>query len=272
MEGLGELIRAIEAHGKVHAFTGPDASKGMPYVLVPDGANVHDLEHLLPAPIRARGCATAHDVAGIIAYVKRFRDREQATNGDTLIFADAQQFKIVALIDYSRHGAPKHHDHRITYTCPKAVEWETWARCNKMKMDQPTFAEFIEANVLDIRKPDGAKILEVARNLQSHKSVKFASAIRLDNGEQQFEYSEEIQGSVRGNRMSVPEKFELGIPVFFMGDHYKVEVLLRYRIAEGRLSFWYEIVRPHIIERDAFKTTYEQVEKGLNTKVVLGAP
>ena len=135
---------------------------------------------------------------------------------------------------------------------PRSIECATWTAADKSAMGQSEFAQFIENNVADIRNPPGATVLEVARNLQAKKAVDFSSAIRLATGEQQFTYSEVIQGSSQNGNISVPEEFTLGIPVFLNDALYEVRARLRYRITDSKLKLWYDLYRPEAIITDAF--------------------
>lgn len=48
-----------------------DPATGTPYLVVPDGYKVHDLEHLLPSPVRKRAKVSVSDSAGFIHYTEK---------------------------------------------------------------------------------------------------------------------------------------------------------------------------------------------------------
>ena len=228
------------------------------YAVVPEGWAVEDLDGYLEKPRRAEADVTAKSAETFSAYVLRFKTAAAA------IFADQQAFKIIGIIDYHTPEAPGFRRHRVSYAAPRSLEWTTWRTSSGKKMSQADFAQFIEDNVVDIRSPAGADVLEVARGLQAKKSVSFASAIRLSDGSQEFTYNETVQGTAKG-KLKVPEEFVLGIPVFFGGELYEVTARLRYRINEGQLALWYEMYRPEHIEKDAF----EAVCKGINENTAI---
>jgi hypothetical protein len=60
----------------------------------------------------------------------------------------------------------------------------------------------------------GNDMLAVSRGLEAKTDVRFASAVRLDNGQVRFKYEEDVSGSVQDGLMEVPQKFAVGIPVF----------------------------------------------------------
>lgn len=236
------ILNAGGSLGEAKAVNGG----AVPYAVIPEGAAVEDLERLLPAPVRARAEVTAKSEATFSAYVNRFKGE------NTSIFADQQAFSLVGVIDYHGPTAAAWCDHRVSYSAPRSLEWQTWRTSSGKRMAQPDFAQFIEDNVVDIRSPAGADVLEVARSLQAKKAVEFVSAIRLADGSQQFTYNETVDGSAAKGTLKIPEEFKLGIPVFFGGESYEVTARLRYRIAEGKLQMWYELYRPEHIEQDAF--------------------
>lgn len=262
---MGGLDKVIEAGGLIgDAKTAPDGV--IPYAVVPEGATVEDLERLLPAPVRPRSDVTAKSTDTLSAYINRYKTE------NTVIFGDQQDFKLVGIIDYHPVKGAAWASHRAHYAAPRSLEWQTWRGAHKKSMSQADFAQFIEDNIVDIRAPAGAEILEVSRSLQAKKSVEFASAIRLADGAQEFTYSETVNGTTSKGKVKVPEEFTLGIPVFFGGPLYEVRARLRYRINEGKLALWYDLYRPEHIEQDAFEAICTDVAEKTGIDVWQGTP
>ncbi len=136
-------------------------------------------------------------------------------------------------------------------------------------MTQFEFATFIEDNVKDVREPAGADMLEIARTLEATKKVDFVSGIRLSDGQREFTYNEQIEGTSRKGQVKVPEHFILGSPVFVAGTLYRVTARLRYRIEAGKLRLWCDLLNPHEIERDAFGAIVEKVDDAVSTDVLM---
>ena len=130
-------------------------------------------------------------------------------------------------------------------------------------MKQADFAKFIEDNLPDIAEPNGSDLLIISRSLEAKKKVDFESAVRLDNGETQFTYNEEIKGTAGKGTLEIPEIFVLGIPVFHGGDAYKLEARLRYRINDGQLLMWFDLLRPERLLEDAFNQVIARVKEQL---------
>ena len=123
--------------------------------------------------------------------------------------------------------------------------------------------DVIEANAIDIVQPAAAEMIQIALTLQAKTKVDFASGIRLDNGQVQLTYQEKIEGSAgTKGELKIPEKFTLALRIFQGGDKYQVEAYLRYRIKEGKATFFYQIIRPERLIEDAFEQVKKQVETG----------
>jgi uncharacterized protein YfdQ (DUF2303 family) len=230
-----------------------------PMVIVPEGYAVQNLESLLPAPTRKRGTVTLRDVASFITLVKQ----ECTLNSRIYGRYDPPSFTAV-LNDNS--AAPGWQDHKAVFACPLSVEWKTWSGSDGSKMDQTSFAQFVENNLPDIAQPPAADMLEISRTLEAKKKVNFASGIRLSNGQNQLTYEEQISGTAAKGQIQVPEEFTIGIPVLEGGPKYAVTARLRYRILEGgKMQMWFELVRPHKIIEDAVKEVWHQIaqETGL---------
>ena len=262
MDGLGEVIKAGQLIGEPRTI--PDGLA--PFVVVPENCKVEHLEVLLPAPVRARAGVTAKSVETFCEYFNRFQEER------SVIFADPTASVIVGIIDYHAVGVAGWCYHRVAYHAPRSMEWQTWTGKNKSPMIQADFAQFIEDNLVDIRQPAGADMLEISRSLQAKKSVDFASSIRLSDGQQEFTYNETIAGATSKGKLKVPEEFTLGIPVLLGGPAYEVRARLRYRISDGKLSLWYDLYRPEHIEKDAFDAVCAAICTATRVDVWQGTP
>ena len=126
-------------------------------------------------------------------------------------------------------------------------------------MTQVDFARFLEENMPDVVEPNSAELLQVALTFEAKKSVEFSSGVRLNNGQIQFQYDEVVRGTAQKGTIEIPEQFVLGIPIHVNGPAYRIPVRLRWRLQEGKVVFWYEIVRPHRFIEDALKEIRERV-------------
>lgn len=261
-QAIQQLVTLAQAIGKPIDHQGLAA----PIALLPDGVGVHTLEHLLPNPTRTRQKLTVLDAESFIAYVNRFADAATAVfcNGP-----DGRTF--LAVIDYHQPTAPAWRDHVATYRCPTSIEWGRWKENDRKRMDQATFAEFIEENVRDITQraneandPSPADMLEISRTLEAKKNITFRQGIRLDNGQVQLTYNEEIDGRAgEAGQLRIPEQFFIAVKPFLGGDAFCVPARFRYRILEGRLQMWFELVRPDKVLEEAYNAVRQKIQSAI---------
>lgn len=243
---------------------------GHPFAILPPDCSVHDLESKLPAPLRKTGAVTLNDMGSFIAYV--LAEKIAATR----LYGSFTNPGFLAVFN-DHHSvteqSPGWRDYRASYDCPLSVEWKTWTTGSGKQMTQEQFAQFIEDNLPDIANPPAADMLEISRSLEAKKKVNFASGIRLANGQNELTYEEQISGTAAKGKLSVPEMFTIGIPVLEGGIKYAVESRLRYRIADaGKLTMWFELVRPHKIVEDAALAVWQEIEQKTGLTVFNGKP
>lgn len=255
--------------GREHAPVPFTQINDLPVGLVPEGFSLTDISRFLPAPVDKRGIVTLFTPQAFVAYVGAYRDP------DTLVLTDINAASVTAVIDYHKageEGAPRHGKHRATFTCRKTKEWDTWIGQNKKPMAQAAFAEFLEDNLPDIAFPVGAQLLEMARTIEVKKDVQFASSIRLSDGQQQLTYNEVIDGSTSRGQMRLVDEIVLGLAPFDGCQKYELRARLRFRMTDGKLSLWFDILRPHKVIEDAFNEVLKVIADGLpSARIVAGA-
>lgn len=258
-------VAAAYEHGKnkteVIAFELPNSELAQVLVKHKDTeVDMELFEKLLPAPLHCATHVTLHTAQSFAEYLNKFSD------DDTMIFIDLQQAKFVAIIDYHRADSdPQHGHHRATYQCPKTPEWNTWLKHSGEKMSQVEFALFIEDNAEEITNPQGAQMLEIAGSLQATNKHDFSSAIKLDNGETQFAYNEVIDGKAGKNgQLDIPTEITVQLQPFQGGPAYERKARFRYRISNGGLMMWYDLVRPQKCIEDAVQDTLTQIKTQVN--------
>jgi uncharacterized protein YfdQ (DUF2303 family) len=60
--------------------------------------------------------------------------------------------------------------------------------------------------------------------------------------------------------------------VFWGGDAYQVEARLKYRLREGKLTFWYELTRPDKTLEDAARTLTASIQAETGFPMFHGNP
>ncbi|QIH07139.1 MULTISPECIES: DUF2303 family protein [unclassified Pseudomonas] len=262
-EAIQQFVSLAQALGKPFDHPGLHA----PVALVPNGVKVQDLEDLLPAPSRIRQQVTMLDADSFIEYVNRF-----ATPATSVFCNGPEGRTFTAVLDYHQPGTPAWSDHTASYCCPITVEWGRWKAADRKRMDQAAFAEFIEDNVKDIVQqddfpaaPSAADMLEISRTLEAKKNISFRQGTRLDNGQVQLTYNEEIDGRAgEAGQLNIPEQFFIGIKPFLGGDGFCIPARFRYRIVDGRLAMWFELIRPEKVLEEAYNAVRAKIKAAIN--------
>jgi uncharacterized protein YfdQ (DUF2303 family) len=128
---------------------GINVADGAPYVVIPDGYTVHNLEHLLPTPTRARAAVVVADSDSFIGYVNKHGMRTAST-----IYADIDseesRLKLTAVLNDHTSTEADWRDHTCALTPKQSVEWRRWLGKNKQAMNQIEFATWLEDNLSDV--------------------------------------------------------------------------------------------------------------------------
>lgn len=269
IDKLGALTAAASA-----VRTVGDAS----YILVPDGFELKDvtaaLEKVQAAPNRKTGTARLNNLESFLTYLG-----DQAAAKDCYIYADLDSRTLTAVLNEhvvkGGHASPGWRDFRATYTAELSREAATWLTHDKKPKEQEEFAIFLEDNIADVVPgeglPSGDTLLSVALTLQTKTEVNFSSHKRLDNGQTQLTYSETIDARAQGGAIEIPREFAIGARLFKGGDGYRIKARLKYRLAAGKVKFWYELDRPENAIEEAFAEYVAQARNSGFT-VLMGKP
>lgn len=229
--------------------------------LVPEGYRIEHLpwERVHERPFAKRADRVFADVDSFVEYVLKHAEPD-ATNVFVTPPGRAWNAFVEAVIDDHSKGEAGWGDHRATLSLPQSDQLATWNKQDGGMLGQIEFAEFIEANMADIVEPDASTLLEVVSSLQSTNKVSFDSAVRLDNGQVQVRYSEEISATAgRQATLDIPQEFKIAVPVFEYGPRYAIRARLRYRVKDQRLVLAYILDRLDDIVRNALATGEDSV-------------
>lgn len=248
--------------------------QGRPAVLIPDGYNLKLMENLLPDPPRKSGTAALNDVDSFIDFVKA-----EGSLASCRIYADvdlgnSRVFLTAVMNDHEEERA-HWRDYRATYLPLKSVEWETWTGHDGKSMTQADFATFLEDNVKDVATvagmPSGAQMLALALDFEAKQEVIIKSAMRLQSGSVEFNYVDKEDDSTV-KRMEVFQRFTLGLAPFLNGTAYQLAARLKYKHSAGKLSFWYELIRPDLVLQDATDDLIQRLRGATGFPVYYGRP
>lgn len=239
------------------------------FVIVPDGFKVEDLSDIAVkrAPARANHAPKFSTLASFCDYLNTFKET------GTRIFADPDKRAFLGVINYSDPIAGANYcDHRANYTIALSADFQEWNEKDGTKMTQEEFALFVEENAPVFMKPDAATMRELASDLQVHNEVKFQSGTRLQDGQIQFGYVEEIQGRAgKSGDIVIPVSFDVKMPIFYGGKEETIKAWFKYRLIGGKLTLWYELYRVQEVLEKAFTAAVDDIAKVTATKVWSGS-
>lgn len=114
-------------------------------------------------------------------------------------------------------------------------------------------------------------MVSLSRGLAVHADERVQQAVTLENGTVNVQW-ETQHNDAGGNRLTVPNLFLIGIPVFRLGARYRIAVRLRYRLGQGSIKWFYELYRHDVVFDDAFREACERVQKETALPLFYGTP
>lgn len=230
---------------------------------------VVSLERFQARPIRARGTQILTSLLDLVAFLGK--QAKEVEGNNTVIFADRDNLKFTAIIDYHHKDEASWMDYRAEVKYKPSRQLEVWKAKHDKRMSQEEFALFLEENIEDIVSPTGAEVLTFAETLEATRTEIFKSSITTATGEMKLQYSSERNGEASSALIT---DINLGIPLFHGGEAYQVKVKIYHRVTEGRLSFWFQLRHlDHLIDT-AWKTDFDylNVTVGEYASVYQGLP
>ena len=232
----------------------------IPYAVVPNGARLHSLEEFLMRPIETKARIAFTRAASLVAFGQKFK------NDAMTVSFDENQAVFQVIVDDHLPGQPAWKQHTASLQLKLSPEAEAWfGGQGKLKArNQEDFSLFIEDHLIDVVKPKGTEVLAMVLEFKAVSSASFSSAIRLSDGNIQLSYAVENKP---GN-VAFPEKMTIHIPMFTGQHRTEVELRVRYRIHEGKLSLWYEVIGFDLLRQQAIEQYVAQVEEGIGLPVL----
>lgn len=265
-EAVAEIIRAQPTQIPV---TQLDLTTTEAFFL-PKERQLISLESLREKPKRIRAHAALEDPASFIAYLKRF------PSPTMLVTASEAGHRFDAILDYHGPNDPAWGEHTAKLELSTTPEWDRWIANDRQALAQAAFAEFLEDNLPDIVKPDGAALLELVQNLQGTRKVSWKSQQRLSDGQTKVIFDETLetggQTSKRSGEVKLPQEIRIKIAPFVGVSALEIPLRLRVRISEhGAVSFAYLFPKPEEILRTAWQLIRGEIAKQTGLPVLLGA-
>jgi uncharacterized protein YfdQ (DUF2303 family) len=244
------------------------------HLAVPKGFKIEtiDNENLLRYPRRIVSTAEFSTGESFIDYVKRHASPASMGWCDF----NPQTFKLAftAVLDDHQNSLAGWRKHQAVFKPEMSAEWKTWTERNGIKyaMSQLDFAEFLERNADDINGgddfPTSLDMMTMATSFEANSEKRIKSVVRLQGGGTRLDYVDDDDAATITS-MKAFEKFRIGIPVFWAGLAYRITARLKYRHAQGKVAFYYELIRPDLVHATAAKELIGRVQEGISTVPLL---
>jgi len=235
-----------------------------------------DDEKMLSAPRRKTARVTCDDADSFIAYIARHGSDLACT---LWCYADYAVGKVGFTAILNDTGEADHasgwRDHIATFNPTPSEEWKRWTEKNTVAQHQAEFATFIEDNLKDIVSadslPSGAQMLEMALAFEAHQDMRFKSAIRLQSGGIHMAFTQNDDDQTIA-KMRMFERFAIRIPAFWGAEAHQIEARLRYRVRDGKLAMWYELIRPDMTLESSTMRLIDKINGESNMPFFFGNP
>lgn len=238
------------------------------YALVPKESQLISLEswQYAKSPMLKKVFVKLDTVASFAAYWNLF------SGENSRIFAKRETLNFLAKLDYhaAADGPPSHMTHSASLTLKTTTEWDTWNASDGVKMTQADFVSFIEDNAMDVTEPSPASMMEIARDLSVKSDAEFSSAVRTQSGGVQLSYVDNVKGSYGTGKLDIPEAFKVRFSAFDGSVPVEIAARLKFRLASGKLTIWYELIRAHKILDAEFQRACDLISEGAKTEVLMG--
>jgi len=254
----------------------PVDHKGRSWLVVPDGATLQEVtdEHgLKGAPSRVRQKPTFYEKAAFIEYINRFKI------GTSVVFNNTDESTFDAYLDY--HAASGGAEFAAAGTCEHVARLalrysEQFARWDAIEggwLKQEAFAAFLEENYVDVQRPDGSAVLELACDLEAKKNVIWKSAIRRDTQTRAFNYEEDLQASQKGKgEVVVPRDLMFALPIYRGESAMELTAFLRHNLVQGTLAFKLDWYRVAFVKLAVQTQIGFEIREGSGVPVFVGVP
>lgn len=249
-------------------------------------------------PFHRRGTANVSTLASFIDLVNRHKTVESSA-----IFANTDWRKpsITAVLDYhvaaaqSANPAEAFEDegarfgkHRVHYAYPLSEPWKAWVLADGKRMGQQDFAAFLEEHITELASPTDAErslwedaykakfatpseLLDLSRGLEVMSGHKVKNRTRLQTGEVQMVFEVEHRDAA-GNELTVPGLFLLSLPPFHRGEAIRIPVRLRFRVGQGEIAWFFEMVQPDKFIDERLTDDMDEVGEKTGLPVFDGSP
>lgn len=241
----------------------PFGTSFMGVYLAPDAKGnyqVIDLDRFNDVPRDYRALnKTFDDVDSFLAFLHS-HNQDQAAEIWARQAGDRRSMSVTALLDPAPSG-PSLRNLRLAFT--ETERWQDWKRVDNRWYDQEEFAEFLEDHADDLASPSAAEMLEIAQSIRATVGTVVEKGIRLDNGETQLVYKEDIEGKAgRAGQLEIPQQIKITVQPFTSSSAYLLDAKFRYRLVNRELKLSVKLMNADLMIERVFSGILDAVREG----------
>jgi uncharacterized protein YfdQ (DUF2303 family) len=231
-----KTVNDIEAAARLADLTREVPGADRPLVILRDHERIEDIEKLLDSPRRIRRVVEHSDWDSFLLYAESWKN-----NTSTVYISESS---ITLVVDGPTEETPSWETHKAVFPLVASPAYKAW--CNHVSaqgtsVSQTAFALLIERRAKDLVSPTAAHMLEIANTLELKKNVDWKSAQRLRDGTVQFMFEETVSAKAgQKGQLEIPETFQISVALYEGAEPVTMDVKLRYRFDQGKITFLLE--------------------------------
>lgn len=261
IQDLNDLLALAKSTTRIDTVPGADD-----LAIVPEGFEVEDLRPHLGLPPRSIDTfERLADAESFSKYVNKYKE----TNSLLVLFGyHDDKPQLLARLDYHEPQKPRVNEHRASVALQRDPDFEKWIGNDRKQFSQEGIAGHFRDLSHTVIEPDSATLDEAISKFEAVGTTKIVQKVsRLDGN---FEMTVKDEQDVI-SQVKIPNRFEIGVPVFVGMKPIQLIAELRYKVREGTVFFTYVIEESSRILPRALDKIKDEVEKATDL-VVLRAP
>jgi uncharacterized protein YfdQ (DUF2303 family) len=237
---------------------------GVPVIVTPPSWQHHILDNLgekefIQIPGAINESIVVRDNGSFVYYAKRF------ATPDALYVVNRITQQVNARLDYHKNAeTPALAQHLLVRQFAFSKRFDAWKTCDKKPFTQVDFANFLEDRLKDLSRSANAEtsqseIHTAVSQFRATQSSQCTSALNQANGDVEFQFTTATQVV----SMSLPTRLLLSLEIYEFGQVWELGARLKYRLKEGVITFWYELINVSEFIADVFEAEVEQLRGAL---------
>jgi len=260
-EAIQEIVRLAKPQVVI-------PNSNIPVALIPEGYELRTVPEAIhneyaEGPHKLEATRTFYAPESFSTYFKTYAD------SDSIVLASPTRLTVNAIIDYHQASPgegnyQRWQRHTATLVMQKSEQLKAWIANSGKLMNQVDFAEFLQENAADVSQPSVSEMLTIARDLRATVGMTAVSNFNQQTGEVELSFKNEVNASagLRTQKIEIPERFFLNIPLFANDEPRPVICDFRYRAGQ-EMKLFYKLYQIDRMLEQRFKTVIDSLNEAI---------